>query len=199
MKHFGGGLASVAAAGAVVLVGCGVPVEELPHDAKFQPDRLELSLPTTSVVTVPPSTTIAERPVTAVILYFIVGDGLVGRVRIFDSAFDATEILSALGTVPVDETSTLELSTGLADEGVIEGVEVVGRTAVVELGERFTQLAGNEQILVLGQITMTLVSSRLVREVTYTDGGQQVAVPDGNGEPQIRPMVRTDYRVLLSR
>ncbi|MEY3024569.1 MAG: hypothetical protein RJA16_1395 [Planctomycetota bacterium] len=199
MKRFGGGLVSVALAGAVVLSGCGVPVEESSRDAKFQPDRLELSLPTTSVVTVAPSTTITEKLVSAVILYFISGEGLVSRVRIFDSDFDAGEILTALATVPVDDTSGVELSTGLAGDGVIEAVEIVGRTAVVELGEGFTQLAGNEQILVLGQVTMTLISSRLAREVSFTDSGEQVAVPDGNGEPQIRPMLRNDYRVLLSR
>lgn len=182
-----------------VVAGCGVPVEQSSRSAGQLPEGLELNLPTTSIVsTTIPATTVPST-VVALILYFVSGEGLATRVRVFDSEIDAATAISELAKLPQDDASAGDLTTGLGGGGVIDGVSVQGRNAVVELGDVFASLAGDEQILVLGQITLTLTTNRLAKSVVFTQQGEQVAVPDGNGEPQTRPLTRDDYRQLLSR
>ena len=185
--------------GASILVGCGVPIETSSRSAGQLSDGLELNLPTTSIVATTVPVTSAPSTVVALILYFIAGQGLTTRVRVFDTQVDVPTAIAELAKVPQDDLATGELTTGLGGGGVVDSISLVNRTAVVELGEVFANLAGNEQILVLGQIILTLTTNRLAKSVVFTQQGEQISVPDGNGEPQTRPLTRDDYRILLSR
>jgi len=185
--------------GASTLVGCGVPIETSSRSAGRLSDGLELNLPTTSIAATTVPVTSAPSAVVALILYFIAGQGLTTRVRVFDTQVDVPTAIAELAKVPQDDLATGELTTGLGGGGVVDSISLVNRTAVVELGEVFANLAGNEQILVLGQIILTLTTNRLAKAVVFTQQGEQVSVPDGNGEPQTRPLTRDDYRILLSR
>lgn len=183
---------------AALFASCGVPVDDSARNSGQQPDGLELVMPTTSVVVEVAPTTTVPVVIAPLILYFIAGEGLITRVRILDEVIDPSTAVQALSSVPVDEGANSDVRTGLVGD-VIGLVTTSNRNVVVELNEGFSTLAGNEQILVLGQITMTLTTNRLARGVIFTQRGEQIAVPDANGEPQSRAMVRDDYRVLLSR
>ncbi|MDP4834293.1 MAG: hypothetical protein NWR33_00510 [Ilumatobacteraceae bacterium] len=154
---------------------------------------------TTTVAAAPvPSTLVSEAR--AALVYFIRGEGLVGRPLVFPSGFTELNLLQSL----IDETTLAgangSVRSGLAQRSdLVEGLIVVDDLAQVSLSTLFADLPGSEQVLVLGQLTLTVLANFNISGVEFRQNAAAVAVPDADGQPISRPATRADYVKLLTR
>ena len=133
-------------------------------------------------------------------MYFIRGEGLVGRPLVFPSGFTELDLLQLL----IDETTLAgangSVRSGLAQRSdLVEGLIVVDDLAQVSLSTLFADLPGSEQVLVLGQLTLTMLANFNISGVEFRQNAVAVAVPDADGQPISRPATRADYVKLLTR
>jgi hypothetical protein len=133
-------------------------------------------------------------------VYFIRGEGLVGRPLVFATGFTQLDLLQSL----IDE-ETLTSADGLVRSGLaqrsdlVEDLVVVDDLAQVSLSALFADLPGSEQVLVLGQLTLTMLANFNISGVEFRQNAVAVAVPDAEGQPISRPATRADYVELLTR
>ena len=184
---------------AVALVGCGIPVESRARQLS-EAESLAIATTTTTTVAVAvvPSTLVSGAR--AALVYFIRGEGLVGRPLVFPSGFTELDLLQLL----IDETTLAgangSVRSGLAQRSdLVEGLIVVDDLAQVSLSTLFADLPGSEQVLVLGQLTLTMLANFNISGVEFRQNAVAVAVPDADGQPISRPATRADYVKLLTR
>ena len=182
---------------AVALVGCGIPVESRARQLS-EAESLAIATTTTVAAAPVPSTLVSEAR--AALVYFIRGEGLVGRPLVFPSGFTELDLLQSL----IDETTLAgangSVRSGLAQRSdLVEGLIVVDDLAQVSLSTLFADLPGSEQVLVLGQLTLTMLANFNISGVEFRQNAVAVAVPDADGQPISRPATRADYVKLLTR
>ena len=182
---------------AVALVGCGIPVESRARQLS-EAESLAIATTTTVAAAPVPSTLVSEAR--AALVYFIRGEGLVGRPLVFPSGFTELDLLQSL----IDETTLAgangSVRSGLAQRSdLVEGLIVVDDLAQVSLSTLFADLPGSEQVLVLGQLTLTMLANFNISGVEFRQNAAAVAVPDADGQPISRPATRADYVKLLTR
>ena len=182
---------------AVALVGCGIPVESRARQLS-EAESLAIATTTTVAAAPVPSTLVSEAR--AALVYFIRGEGLVGRPLVFPSGFTELDLLQLL----IDETTLAgangSVRSGLAQRSdLVEGLIVVDDLAQVSLSTLFADLPGSEQVLVLGQLTLTVLANFNISGVEFRQNAAAVAVPDADGQPISRPATRADYVKLLTR
>lgn len=184
---------------AAALLGCGIPVESRARQLS-EAESIAIATTTTTTVAVAavPSTLVSEAR--AALVYFIRGEGLVGRPLIFPSGFTELDLLQSL----VDETTLAgandAVRSGLAQRSdLVEDLVVVDGLAQVSLSSLFADLPGSEQVLVLGQLTLTMLANFNISGVEFRQNAAAVAVPDADGQPISRPATRADYVNLLTR
>ena len=184
---------------AVALVGCGIPVESRARQlSEAESIAIATTTTTTVAVAVVPSTLVSGAR--AALVYFIRGEGLVGRPLVFPSGFTELDLLQLL----IDETSPAgtndSVRSGLAQRSdLVEDLIVVDDLAHVSLSTLFADLPGSEQVLVLGQLTLTMLANFNISGVEFRQNAVAVAVPDADGQPISRPATRADYVKLLTR
>ena len=184
---------------AVALVGCGIPVESRARQlSEAESIAIATTTTTTVAVAVVPSTLVSGAR--AALVYFIRGEGLVGRPLVFPSGFTELDLLQSL----IDETTLAgangSVRSGLAQRSdLVEGLIVVDDLAQVSLSTLFAYLPGSEQVLVLGQLTLTVLANFNISGVEFRQNAAAVAVPDADGQPISRPATRADYVKLLTR
>ena len=184
---------------AVALLGCGIPVESRARQlSEAESIAIATTTTTTVAVAVVPSTLVSGAR--AALVYFIRGEGLVGRPLVFPSGFTELDLLQLL----IDETSPAgtndSVRSGLAKRSdLVEDLVVVDDLAQVSLSTLFADLPGSEQVLVLGQLTLTMLANFNISGVEFRQNAVAVAVPDADGQPISRPATRADYVKLLTR
>ena len=184
---------------AVALLGCGIPVESRARQLSEAESLAIATTTTTTVAAAPvPSTLVSEAR--AALVYFIRGEGLVGRPLVFPSGFTELDLLQSL----IDETTLAgangSVRSGLAQRSdLVEDLIVVNDLAQVSLSTLFADLPGSEQVLVLGQLTLTVLANFNISGVEFRQNAVAVAVPDADGQPISRPATRADYVKLLTR
>ena len=181
----------------VALLGCGIPVESRARRLS-EVEGIAIATTTTVAVAPVPSTLVSEAR--AALVYFIRGEGLVGRPLVFATGFTQLDLLQSL----IDE-ETLTSADGLVRSGLaqrsdlVEDLVVVDDLAQVSLSALFADLPGSEQVLVLGQLTLTMLANFNISGVEFRQNAVAVAVPDAEGQPISRPATRADYVELLTR
>ena len=180
----------------VSISGCGISVESSSRRI-MGVEVIAVSAPTTTIAITPPES-IAEKRKSAVIAYFIRGEGLVGQAVVVDSQFSATDLINLLIEGSTFADAAIGLRSGLTQRGdLIAEILVEGDLARVKLSSQFNDLPGIEQILVLGQITLTLIANLEILGVEFFQNESVLVVPDAKGQPISRPTTRSDYVELL--
>jgi len=189
----------IVAVAACVATGCGIPVDSVATDL---PELVSVSVSSTSTTAAPAmadSSTTLPRGVRGVIVYFVRGDGLVGRATVVDADFTANSLLSLLVEGLIGDVAG-GLRSGLEQRPeLIEAVVVADGVATVDLAATFGDLPGAEQVLILGQITLTLTANIELQGVAFRTGGESVAVPGADGQPVTGLVGRREYVALLTR
>ena len=171
---------------AVLVGGCGVPVDEQPRNLRRPgishgssgpaPDRFG---------------TAAER------LYLVRDGGLTRVVRRVPAARTPEQMLQDLLAGPTAAEHEDGLSSALSTMK-IDSIAVDQRRAVIAIGGAAEQGARSDEILAYGQIVCTLTSQGAeVGTVSFTSGSRPLGVPRGDGSLSTDPLTIADYAGLL--
>jgi spore germination protein GerM len=200
-----------------VLVACGIPdngqvasiqTKDLRQLGDTIPPTTTSTIPPTTIVpsttttVVDPATTIATDDVT---LYFISGGQLEGYPRIVAKPATTNSVLSALqegrpaGDLGVGIRSALPTKNqALNKAGNDDGSGI----ATIELPPGFfEQIPGEDQLLAIGQIVLTVTEVGGIGQVLFTQNGSPLGVPRGPGgglSDGTEPLSRRDYQELLN-
>jgi hypothetical protein len=198
------------AAVCIALVSCGVPTQDLAKplaSGVIAPPALPASpspspSPTDSQ-SVAPSPTVTSDPVE---LWFAGDAGLVPVLTAVEPANSAEAVVAGLvagppedeqlRTVAVDPLTGLPLISVFPDE-VTESVNP--GDVNIALSPEFAALPPNEQVLVLGQLVLSIAGEGLGTVAFVDQTGSPVAVPLPDGRLLDRPATVEDYRSLIAR
>ena len=196
------------AAVCIALVSCGVPTQDLAKplaSGVIAPPALPASpspSPTDSQ-SVAPSPTVTSDPVE---LWFAGDAGLVPVLTAVEPANSAEAVVAGLvagppedeqlRTVAVDPLTGLPLISVFLDE-VTDSVNP--GDVNIALSPEFAALPPNEQVLVLGQLVLSIAGEGLGTVAFVDQTGSPVAVPLPDGRLLDRPATVEDYRSLIAR
>jgi hypothetical protein len=199
---------SATAAVCLALVSCGVPTQDVAQplaSGVIAPPALPAvtpsPTPSQSQTTLPsPSETVAP-----VKLWFVGGAGLVPVLTTVVPVDDAEAILAGLVAGPPENeqlrTVVVDPLTGLPLISVFldEPAETNNPGNVnIALSPEFGSLPPNEQVLVLGQVVLSIVGGGLGTVAFVDQTGSPVAVPLPDGRLLDRPATVADYSSLIA-
>jgi spore germination protein GerM len=173
---------------AILLTGCGVPVDEAPRQVQVPPG------PFPTLATANPTAVPGRADET---LCFVRDNRLDDVVRRVDAIPDVNVHLRHLLVGP----STAERSSGLSSAlpGAIEvaGARLNGTLAEVDVREVGDGTGRSDEILAFGQIVCTLTRRADVYGVRFRRDGQPLDVPRADGSVSRQPLTAADYLQLM--
>jgi hypothetical protein len=196
----------VAIALVLSLGACGVPVQNTaqPIPADVIPTPLPLPTPSPTNGTLDPD---PEPTSAAVRVWFVREDGLVGVDTSVGVPVTAAEVVQALAQGPSPEEIVEGLRTvsrdPLSGQSLVTvvsepEVDVIGRVVVtVSLSSAFAALPPTEQVLLLGQVVLSLTGIDIDAVTFVDDIGSPVAVPLPDGRLLDIPATARDYSGLI--
>lgn len=180
----------------VALVGalgaCGVPVDDGPTITPD--DEVPYDLLSSTTTTLP-----ADAPLMTDTTICLSLDGsllAIGRARGGDPALDTLEALASARATEGERS--VGLRSAVAGDDVLGSVGLEDGRAVVSLGEGFTELPADEQLLAVAQLTCTLTAQPGVASVRFELDGEATDVPVQGGELVSRAVTRADYARLIA-
>lgn len=196
----------------LALISCGVPTQDsaqpLATEVIAQPAIPATSAPSPSVPTEPTSSSQPTEPVITMFvdLWFAGDTGLVPVPTEVVPPDSDQAILDGLVAGPPENeqlrTVVVDPLTGNPLVSVFEGEPTViesGASVFIALAPEFAALPPNEQVLVLGQVVISLSGAGL-GAVEFVDAtGSPVAVPLPDGRLLDRPATTSDYIALAAR
>ncbi len=196
----------------LALTGCGIPLQNsaqpLPSEVVAPPPAPSASPSATSstppVPTDSPSPNATTQVPEIASMFFVRDDGLAAvstellpplvPVSVVDALVTGPPVGSGLRSVAVDPLTGLSLIAISLDSAQ----NVTGTDVTVILAAEFSALPPTEQVLLLGQVVLSL-SSAGWSSVTFVDSaGALVAVPTPDGRLLVRPVVAGDYASLIT-
>jgi hypothetical protein len=192
------------------LSACGVPLQDsaqaLPPEVipppivvpSASPSPAESPSPTPSPS--PTSTSVVE----VVDLFFIREDGLVPLASDFPAPADPQLVLDGLAAGPPTETGLRSVvvdpltGTALVSQFVPTGtVALPTADATIAVASSFSSLPSAEQVLLLGQVVLSLSSAGSNTVSIVDEAGSPLAVPLPDGRLLDRPATALDYAGLI--
>ena len=202
----------------LVVAGCGVPLEDsaqaLPPEV-IPPPAVAPSQPPspgpspTATASQSPTATATPLPtespaVELVDLYFIREDGLVPLASDVAVPTDAQTVLDGLAVGPPVETGlrsvVVDPLTGTALVSVFTptgDIELPTASVTIAVAESFSSLPPTEQVLLLGQVVLSLSSAGFATVSVVDAAGAPLAVPLPDGRLLDRPATALDYASLI--
>ena len=193
----------------IALVSCGVPTQDsaqpLPGDVIAPP-----AIPATPTPTPTPSTSASQEPsptpsVQTVDLWFAGDTGLVPVPTEVFPPDSAESIVAGLVAGPPENeqlrTVVVDPLTGGALVAVFTGepsVQEPDASVFISLAPDFAALPPNEQVLVLGQVVISISGAGLGAVEFVDQTGSPVAVPLPDGRLLDRPATTSDYISLAA-
>jgi hypothetical protein len=193
----------------LTLMGCGVPLQETaePLPANVVPPAASASpAPSESPAPSPTATeTVVVTPASPVDLFFVAESGLAAVETLVEPSDDPAAVIASLAISPLDNP---ELRTVLIDPVTGGSMVVVlaesdpaaieGAAVTVEVSQAFSVLPPTEQVLLIGQVVLSLASAGYF-SVEFVDAqGSPVAVPLPDGRLLDRPATAADYSSLIT-
>lgn len=184
----------------VLLAGCGISAESVPR-----PLPTEALVPTASPSPAPTSSP-AERFIT---LWFARGNQLVPAQRTVPGPVNSQGFIDLLAAGPTEAEAAQGMRSAIVSvvsgEPLVETAEAAGvrvsdtaaDTVAVVLKPEFTELLGEEQVLVLGEVVTTLAVGAVQRVLFVSADGQRLGVPLPDGRLRTGPVSPADYASLL--
>ena len=200
----------------LVVAGCGVPLEDsaqaLPPEvipppvvAPSQPPNPSPSPTSTQSPTATATPLPTESPAVELVdLYFIREDGLVPLARDVAVPTDAQTVLDRLAAGPPVETGlrsvVVDPLTGTALVSVFTptgDIELPTASVTIAVANAFSSLPPTEQVLLLGQVVLSLSSAGFATVSVVDAAGAPLAVPLPDGRLLDRPATALDYASLI--
>ena len=200
----------------LVVGGCGVPLEDsaqaLPPEVIPPPVAAPTQSPSASPSpTSTPSPTATATPlptespaVEVVDFFFIREDGLVPLASDVAVPTDAQTVLDGLAVGPPVETGlrsvVVDPLTGTALVSVFTptgDISLPTASVTIAVAEAFSSLPPTEQVLLLGQVVLSLSSAGFATVSVVDAAGAPLAVPLPDGRLLDRPATALDYASLI--
>lgn len=173
---------------AILLAGCGVPVEE---NARALPSQTAHAQPSGTPAVV------ASGPITET-LYLVKGGMLVAVRRKVPAEPEVNGVLTDLLAGPTDNEKGTGIGSALLGSKVIAAVQVRDGIATVELSDNLEGTGRNDDVLAFGQIVCTLTTRPGIAWATFTRAGQRIEVPRGDGSLTADPLNAASYSRLIA-
>ena len=195
-------LATFAAVG-FLLMGCGVPLQDsaqvLPPEVI--PPPVVLVTPTPSPEPSPEPTPSPSPPFEVVDFYFIQGNSLVPLVSDVPTPADPQGVLDRLAVgAPIETGLRSIVIDPLTGTPLIRAFAATGDLPVadvtVAVAPTFSSLPPAEQVLLLGQVVLSLSSAGYLTVSVVDETGSPLAVPLPDGRLLDRPATALDYVAL---
>ncbi len=169
----------------LVVVGCGIPAESSP-----EPLILEIDEP-------PEIREPSPEDQAAVSMYLVRDDRLIHVTRDLRSPSSIEEIVGSLlgGVTPPEERANLRTSIPRGTR--LLSVAQEGSTVRVNLSREFASVGGEEEILAVAQIVLTVTSLEETQHVAFELEGIPTDVPVANGALSVEPVSAREYDELL--
>jgi spore germination protein GerM len=92
------------------------------------------------------------------------------------------------------------LRTGFYESSdLITSVSIVESVATIDLSESFNELPGDEQLLILGQIVLSIIANTDVTSINFTSNNIAIKIPNANGKLIQGSATRADFVDLVTR
>ena len=201
-------LAFVSAA-ALLLTGCGVPLQDsaqpLPPEVIPPPVVSPTETPAPSPTASPSPTSTQSPAVELVDFFFIREDGLVPLPSDITSPTSPEVVLEGLTAGPPPETGLRSVVVDPLTGNALVGVFVPGDPEValptadvtIAVASAFGSLPSAEQVLLLGQVVLSLSSAGYSTVSVVDEAGSPLAVPLPDGRLLDRPATALDYASLI--
>ena len=194
----------------LVAAGCGVPLEDsaqaLPPEVIPPPIIVPTETPSASPTPTPsPSPSSSQTPIIEVVdFFFIREDGLVPLVSDVPAPADPQTVLDGLEAGPPVETGlrsvVVDPLTGTALVSVFApsgDISLPSADATIAVAAAFSSLPPTEQVLLLGQVVLSLSSDGYGTVSIVDEAGSPLAVPLPDGRLLDRPATALDYASLI--
>lgn len=197
---------------ALLLAGCGVPLEDsaqaLPPEVIPPPIVVPSETPSPSASPSPtptPTSTTTGVPIVEVVdFFFIREDGLVPLASDVPAPANPQTVLDGLAAGPPPETGLRSVvvdpltGTALVSVFVPTGeVSLPTADVTIAVAAAFSSLPPAEQVLLLGQVVLSLSSAGFGTISIVDEAGSPVAVPLPDGRLLDRPATALDYASLI--
>lgn len=195
----------------LALISCGVPTQEtaqpLPTEVVAPPAIPATPSPSPSVTAEPTNSPEPTQPVSLLVDLWFAGDtGLVPVPTEVIPPDSEQAILAGLVAGPPENeqlrTVVVDPLTGNPLVSVFESEPVVvtpGAAVFIALSPEFAALPPNEQVLVLGQVVVSISGAGLGAVEFVDSTGSPVAVPLPDGRLLDRPATTSDYISLAAQ
>lgn len=187
----------------LVLTGCGVATDSGPRRLDPSYDTavrvaVSTTLPSAdSVSTTVPLVVPDQRPI---LIYLAQGDGLVPRARSLPDPVSPRDVVDLLVKGPTETEAAVEMRTLFtSDAQVIDVSDAVEGVVTVDLDPSVLELSGSDQLLLIGQMSLTLTSLTRVASIQYVVANAPISVVGPDGGSIDRPVVKGDFSALIFR
>lgn len=189
-RRAAGWLAAVLAA-ACLAAGCGVPTDASPQTIPDEDVPYDLLSATTTTL-LPGTPRAGEHPICLPLggTLLVLSRSRLGEQPI-RSLRDLVAAVQTEGEAQIGVRSAIE-------EAYIGDVTQEGSTARVALEPDFVELATDQQLLAVAQMTCTLTSQAGIDTVQFEMDGRDIPVPGQGGALIDRPVTRRDYAGLIA-
>lgn len=177
---------------ALTLVACGVPLDSEPrlygHEVRAAVEA----------AVAPPVAGIDEEGTGGALvdLFFVADDRLAAVRRRIPSSAPRLIVLALIeGPGAVEEG--LDLRTAIPPATLVRSVSISGRVAKVDLSRDFAVVGGEEEILAVAQVVVTLAARPEIDGVMFALDGVATGVPRADGALVDGPLTIADFRPLV--
>jgi len=179
----------------LTLSACGVHLDAGPRSLDVSQFKVTLSAPREFT-----AAEIARRAnLTGVVIYFIDGIGLRPVVAVQSGRPSPQSIINLLANVDGTSAPRVGFRSGLELEAdIVKSAELVGRLAIIDFDRRFLDINGAEQILILGQVTLSIVANGIANAVQFRVDNNEFGFTSAKGFLLLRPAQRSDFVDLLT-
>ena len=177
----------------VLLAGCGVEAEDEPRALRVGIDDDRLSIDDRT-----PGTVVEI----ATSIYLVTESGrlrpTVRRIGVTQQApTHLSSVLYALIDGPVDSEARDGLRSAVPPTTDVLAVTIDGSTAVVDLSSEFASIGGEQEVLAVGQLALTVTTFPGIRRMLLRLEGSPTDLPLPDGSFADGPAVLGDYADLL--
>lgn len=175
----------MAAVATLLIVACGVPLDE-------EAEHLMIELEEAPQIEEPQPEDLA-----AVSVYLVRDDVLVHVTRDLPVPTTLDEILDSLLAGVSQPEERANLRTSIPPGTTLLGLEMDGGTASINLSSDFASVGGEQEILAVAQIVLTVTSTDSVSRVEFQLEGVPTDVPVAGGALSVDPVAADQYEELI--
>lgn len=171
------------------IMGCSPSAEP---SSRTLDDTYQIDLTSGSLPSIPPR---GE----AIFIYLIQDTQLVARPRVAPNPLTPAGILSVLANGPTTRELELGIRTAVGETIVnFEAAVLESRIITVDISETFSELPGDEQTLLIGQIVLSFAETFPINGVVITVNGEVTPILGPSGEVLEGAVTASDFRSVVT-